>query len=39
MAHACSPSHSGGRDQEDDGSKPAWADSLKDPILKSPSQK
>jgi hypothetical protein len=23
MAHACNPSHSGGRDQEDPGSKPA----------------
>jgi hypothetical protein len=25
VAHACNPSYSGGRDQEDCGSKPAWA--------------
>jgi hypothetical protein len=24
VAHACNPSYSGGRDQEDQGSKPAW---------------
>jgi hypothetical protein len=24
VAHACNPSYSGGRDQEDHGSKPAW---------------
>jgi hypothetical protein len=34
VAHDCNPSYSGGRDQEDDGSKPAWANSLRDPILK-----
>jgi hypothetical protein len=34
VAHACDPSYSGGRDQEDHGSKPAWANSLQDPILK-----
>jgi hypothetical protein len=34
LAHACNPSYSGGRDQEDQGSKPAWANSLGDPILK-----
>jgi hypothetical protein len=34
MAHACNPSYSGGRDQEDRGSKPAWENSLQDPILK-----
>jgi hypothetical protein len=28
VAHACSPSYSGGRDQEDHGSKPAQANSL-----------
>jgi hypothetical protein len=39
MAHACNPSYSGGRDQEDQGLKPAWANSLKDPILKNPSEK
>jgi hypothetical protein len=27
VAHACNPSDSGGRDQEDYGSKPAWANS------------
>jgi hypothetical protein len=30
MAHACA----GGRDQEDHGSKPVWANSSRDPILK-----
>jgi hypothetical protein len=25
MAHACNPTHSEGRDQEDQGLKPAWA--------------
>jgi hypothetical protein len=33
------PSYSGGRDQEDCGSKPVWANGLQDPILKNPSQK
>jgi hypothetical protein len=28
VAHACNPSYSAGRDQEDHGSKPAQADSL-----------
>jgi hypothetical protein len=36
VAHACDPSYSGGRDEEDRGSKPAWANSLGDPILKNP---
>jgi hypothetical protein len=36
VAHACNPSYSGGRDQEDQGSKPAQANSLWDPILKKP---
>jgi hypothetical protein len=27
VAHACNPSYSGGRDQEDHSSKPAWANS------------
>jgi hypothetical protein len=31
MAHACNPSYSGGRDQ-DGGSRPAWANSSRDPI-------
>jgi hypothetical protein len=39
VAHTCNPSNSGGRDQEDRGSKPAWANSLQDPILKKKSQK
>jgi hypothetical protein len=34
MAHACNPSYSGGRDQEDRGSKPACANSSGDPFLK-----
>jgi hypothetical protein len=33
-AHACNPSYSGGRDQEDRGSKPAWLNSSKEPISK-----
>jgi hypothetical protein len=28
VAHACNPSYSGGRDQHDPGSKPAWTNSL-----------
>jgi hypothetical protein len=28
MAHACNLSYSGGRDQEDRSSKPAWANSF-----------
>jgi hypothetical protein len=39
VAHTCNPSYSGGRDQEDHGSKPAWVNSSQDPILKNPSQK
>jgi hypothetical protein len=39
VAHACNPSYSGGRDQEDHGLKPAQANSLRDPISKNPSQK
>jgi hypothetical protein len=39
VSHACNPSYLGDRDQEDHGSKPAWANSLRDPILKNPSQK
>jgi hypothetical protein len=34
LAHTYNPSHSGDGDQEDHGSKPAWADSAKDLILK-----
>jgi hypothetical protein len=36
VAHACNPRDSGGRDQEDRGSKPAQANSSQDPILKTP---
>jgi hypothetical protein len=36
VAHACNPSYSGGRDQEDLGSKLAQANSSRDPILKKP---
>jgi hypothetical protein len=36
VAHTCNPSYSGGRDQEDLSSKPAWANNPRDPILKKP---
>jgi hypothetical protein len=36
VALAYNLSYSGGRDQEDQGSKPAWANSLSDPISKNP---
>jgi hypothetical protein len=36
VSHGYNPSFSGGRDQEDRGSKTAWANSLRSPILKSP---
>jgi hypothetical protein len=39
VAHVCNPSYSEGGDQEDRGSKPAEANSSRDPILKNPSQK
>jgi hypothetical protein len=39
VAHTCNSSYSGGRDQEDHGSKPARANSSRDPISKNPSQK
>jgi hypothetical protein len=32
--YTCNPSYSGGRDQEDCSSKPAWASSLQDSISK-----
>jgi hypothetical protein len=38
VAHACNPSYSGGTDQEDHGLKPAWANSLRDPISKKKKQ-
>jgi hypothetical protein len=34
VAHTCNPSYSGGRDQEELSSKPAWINSSRDPILK-----
>jgi hypothetical protein len=34
LAQACNPSYSGGRDQEDHGSKPAQANSSMRPYLK-----
>jgi hypothetical protein len=34
MTHAYNPSYSGGRNQEDQGSKPARANSSQDPISK-----
>jgi hypothetical protein len=39
VAHACNPSYSGGRDQEDCGLKPVQANSSQDPVSKKPSQK
>jgi hypothetical protein len=36
VAHACNPSYPGGRDQEDRGLKPVWANNLRDSILKKP---
>jgi hypothetical protein len=36
VAHAYNPSYSGGRGQEDCGSKPAWENSSRDPIFKKP---
>jgi hypothetical protein len=38
VVRACNPSYSGGRDQEAQSWRPAWANSLRDPILKNPSQ-
>jgi hypothetical protein len=36
VAHACNPSYSGGRNQQDCGSKPARANSSRDAISKLP---
>jgi hypothetical protein len=36
VAHACDPSYSRGKDQEDCGSKPAWANSSARHYLKTP---
>jgi hypothetical protein len=38
VAHAGNPNYSGGREQEDNSSKPAPENSLWDPISKNPSQ-
>jgi hypothetical protein len=38
VAHACNPSYSRGRDQEDHSSKPAQVKSSQEPISKNPSQ-
>jgi hypothetical protein len=34
VAHTCNPSYSGGRDQEDHGSKTTRVNSSRDPVLK-----
>jgi hypothetical protein len=39
VRHACDPSYSGGREQEDRRLKPAWANSSQDPISKNTTQK
>jgi hypothetical protein len=39
IAHACNPSYSGDRDQEDHGLSTAWANRLRDPVSKNPPQK
>jgi hypothetical protein len=39
VAHACNPSYSGSRDQEDCSLKLAWANSSGDPSSRTPSQK
>jgi hypothetical protein len=36
VAHACNPSHSEGRDEEDQSSKPAQANSSTRPYLEKP---
>jgi hypothetical protein len=38
VGHTCNPSYSGGRDQEDHGSKTVWANSSRDPVSNNPSQ-
>jgi hypothetical protein len=39
MAYTCNSNYSGGRDQENQGSKPAQADDSRDPISKKPNTK
>jgi hypothetical protein len=36
VVYACNPSYSGGRDEKDRGSKPAWENSSTRPYLKKP---
>jgi hypothetical protein len=38
-SHTCNPSYSGGRNQEDHGLKPDWANSSQDPSQKNLSPK
>jgi hypothetical protein len=39
VAHAYNPSYSGGREQEDHGLKPAWANRSRDPTSKKKKKK
>jgi hypothetical protein len=39
VAYSCNPSYSGGRAQEDQGLKPAWANSLRDSVFKKKNHK
>jgi hypothetical protein len=39
VTHACNPSYSRSTEQEDDVSKPVWANNSRDPMSKNPSQK
>jgi hypothetical protein len=39
VAHGCNPSYSEGRDQEDHGLKPAWANFSVRPYLEKPTTK
>jgi hypothetical protein len=39
VAHTCNLSYSGGKEQEDRGSKPAQENSSQDPVLKKPFRK
>jgi hypothetical protein len=39
VAHDCNPSYSGSRDNEDNILRPAWANTLRDPISKNTQHK
>jgi hypothetical protein len=39
VTHTCNPNYLGGRDQEDHGSKPTWANNSRPHPKKNPSQK